>query len=100
MFCADAISDPVAGLWAARAALVALRANGGSLVDVPMAAVTRLARGNERAAERAAELRDGQPFLDGAAVTPPHTRSPVGRAAPCGAHTAKAMGEIGVARWD
>jgi crotonobetainyl-CoA:carnitine CoA-transferase CaiB-like acyl-CoA transferase len=99
-FCADAVSDPIAGIWAARAALTALRSGGGSLVDVPMAAVTRLARGNERAAERAAELRDGRWFLDGVAVAPPRARSPVGPAAAFGAHTAKVMGEIGVERWD
>jgi hypothetical protein len=99
-FCADAVADPVAGLWAARAALLALRSHGGSLVDVPMAAVTCLARGAERAEERAAEVRDGEWFLDGVAVAPPRARSPVGSAAPLGAHTAKVMGEIGVARWD
>jgi crotonobetainyl-CoA:carnitine CoA-transferase CaiB-like acyl-CoA transferase len=100
MFCADAIADPVAGLWAARETLVALRSHAGSLVDVPMVAVARLARGNERAIERAAELRDGLSFLDEVAVAPPRARAPAGQAATLGAHTAKVMGELGVARWD
>jgi hypothetical protein len=100
MFCADAVADAVTGLWAARETMVALGSNGGSLVDVPMAAVTRRARGNERAQERAAEPRDGRWFLDGIAVAPPRARSPVGPAAAFGSDTAKVMGEIGVVRWD
>ena len=100
MFCADAVADPVAGLWAAREALIALRSNRGSLIDVPMAAVARVARGNARAREEEAEFGDGQWVLDGIAVAPPRARTPVGPAATFGAHTAKVMGEIGVVRWD
>jgi crotonobetainyl-CoA:carnitine CoA-transferase CaiB-like acyl-CoA transferase len=100
MFCADAVADAVTGLWAARETMVALRSNGGSLVDVPMAAVTRRARGNERAEERAAEPRDGHWFHDGIAVAPPRARSTVGPAVALGTDTAKVMGEIGVVRWD
>jgi hypothetical protein len=100
LFCADAIADPVAGLWAARAALGALRFGGGSLLDVPLAAVARFARGDERAGERAGELRDGRWFLDDIAVAPPRSRPVVGPAASHGWHTRQVMGEIGVARWD
>jgi hypothetical protein len=99
-FCADAVSDPVAGLWAARAALGALCAGRGLLLDVPMAAVTRLARGDERAVERAAEPHDGHWLLDDVPVAPPRARSTLGPAAPYGAHTAQVMDEIGVGRWD
>jgi crotonobetainyl-CoA:carnitine CoA-transferase CaiB-like acyl-CoA transferase len=99
-FCADAVSDPVAGLWAARATLGALGAGEGTLIDVPMAGVTRLARGAERAVERPAELHAGRWFLDDVPVAPPRARAPVGSAAAYGAHTAAVMDEIGVARWD
>jgi hypothetical protein len=99
-FCADAAADPVAGLWAARATLGALCTGDGILLDVPMAAVTRLARGDERAGERRAEPHNGDWFLDDVRVAPPRARSPVGPAAQYGSHTATVMGEIGVARWD
>jgi hypothetical protein len=39
VFCGDAIADPLSGLWAALAALAALRAGGGWLADVAMAGV-------------------------------------------------------------
>jgi hypothetical protein len=100
LFCADAIADPITGLWAARAALGAIRAGGGTLLDVPMAAVSRLARRDERVGERAAGLHDGHWILDDIPVAPPRARPPVGRAAAPGADTAQVMGEVGVARWD
>ena len=100
MFCADAVADPIAGLWAARAALGALSTGGGILLDVPMAAVSRLARGDDRAPERAAERRDGRWLLDDVAVAPPRARTRRGPAANHGADTAHVMDEIGVGQWD
>ena len=99
LFCADAVSDPVTGLWAARAALGALVAGGGVLLDVAMAAVTRLARGDERDEERAAQLHDGRWLLGDIPVAPPRARSAVGPAAALGADTAHVMDGIGVERW-
>ncbi|MDQ1384477.1 MAG: hypothetical protein QOG65_1856 [Actinomycetota bacterium] len=100
LFCADAVADPVAGLWAARATLGAVGAGRGIMLDVPMAAVSRLARAGERAVERGAQLHEGRWFVDDIPVAPPRARPFHGRAAAHGAHTAQVMGEIGVARWD
>ncbi|MCU1428474.1 MAG: hypothetical protein JWL83_2474, partial [Actinomycetia bacterium] len=85
---------------AAVAGLAALRAGGGALVDVAMAPVARLARGDVRRPEREAEMRAGACYLDDVVVAPPRARRTVGPAAPLGAHTADVMAEIGVRQWD
>jgi len=79
VFCADAIADPITGLYAALAALASLAAGGGHLVEVAMAAAVattlawpaepRIGRRDGRdtrgidtpaAAEPTAERRDGR----------------------------------------
>jgi crotonobetainyl-CoA:carnitine CoA-transferase CaiB-like acyl-CoA transferase len=99
-FCGDAIADPIAGLCAAVAALAALRERTGRLLDISMAAAARAARGDDRADERVAELRDGRWVLDGVTVAPPRARSVVGPAPGLGAHSERLMAEFGVRRWD
>jgi crotonobetainyl-CoA:carnitine CoA-transferase CaiB-like acyl-CoA transferase len=100
VFCADAVADPVTGLYAAVAALAALETGRGALVDVAMASVARLARGGHRAVERVAERRVGGWYLDGMEVARPHGRTPLGPAPALGADTATVMTDIGVRRWD
>jgi hypothetical protein len=100
LFCADAIADPITGLYAAVAGLAALRNGRGALIDVPMASVARLARGDDRRPEREAVQRDGRWLLDDVPVAAPRARRSPGPAAPFGAHTELVMSEIGARRWD
>jgi hypothetical protein len=100
LFCGDAIADPVTGLYAAVAALAAVRAGTGALLYVDMASVARRARGERRSPEREAELRGSEWFLDDVRVEAPRARPRSGRAAPLGADTARVMAAIGVRRWD
>jgi crotonobetainyl-CoA:carnitine CoA-transferase CaiB-like acyl-CoA transferase len=98
-FCGDAIADPITGLYAAVATLVALNRGGGRFVDIPMAAVARAAWTRDRTPECLAVQRGTEWLLDGIPVAPPRARIPAAAAAPFGAHTESIMAEIGVRRW-
>ena len=101
LFCADAVADPIAGLYATVAALRALDGGGRLLLDVSMAAAARHARGTARAPERLAELgRHGRMVLGDKAVAAPHARPAQGPATPLGADTEQVMHDLGLRRWE
>jgi hypothetical protein len=112
-FCGDALADPITGLTAAVRALTAAR---GSLVDVSMAAVVAGtldpgAPATGAAGPTGAPGNTGTPVptaragrtgwvLDTAEgaipVYPPRARTPSGQAADSGAHTARILRELGL----
>lgn len=81
LFCADAVADPLAGLYAACAALAAWRRGGGVLLDVALREVAAHAR----AAAPAPAVASDVP------VAPPRARPPVRRARPIGADTRRVL---------
>jgi crotonobetainyl-CoA:carnitine CoA-transferase CaiB-like acyl-CoA transferase len=88
-FCADAVSDPATGLYAAVAALAALEDGRRWRLDIRLAGVAAwLAR---PAGRRPGTQADGP-------VAPPRSRPAAGRAAPLGEHTDAVLAEFGVAR--
>jgi crotonobetainyl-CoA:carnitine CoA-transferase CaiB-like acyl-CoA transferase len=103
VFCADAVADPVSGVYAAIGALASLLDGGGHLIDVAMrdAAGHLLAGTPHRpAADRRAHPEPGLGWaveVDGTVwpVTPPRRRSPAGPAAALGADTERVLGELG-----
>jgi crotonobetainyl-CoA:carnitine CoA-transferase CaiB-like acyl-CoA transferase len=95
--CADAVADPLAGLHAALAALVAFGAGGGCLLDVALCGVAAQALARVPTRELALEVRargGGWELLAGStlfSVAPPRARPLAGRAAPLGAHSAQVL---------
>jgi hypothetical protein len=83
-FCADAVADPLSGLFAAAACLDALEAGGRWLLDVAMAAV---------AAEFSGPTLEAPPGLDAAE---PRARPPEDRAPHLGADTSAVFAELGL----
>jgi CoA-transferase family III len=81
-FLADAIADPATGLVAGAAILDRLRAGGRWLLDVALAGV-------------AARLAVGERAGGDAPVAAPRARPPAGRAAACGADTARILAGLG-----
>jgi hypothetical protein len=84
LFCADAIADPLAGLYAAAAALASWQAGGGALLDVSLCDVA--AHALACAPEPVAARRP---------VLPPRARTPAGRARRLGADSASVLAEFG-----
>jgi len=84
LFCADAIADPLAGLHAAAAGLVAWQAGGGALLDVSLCdvAAQALACAPEPVAARHSVLL-------------PRARTPAGCARRLGADTASVLAALG-----
>jgi hypothetical protein len=78
VFCGDAIADPLTGL---AAAVAALAAPPGALIDVAMAAVV-------------ASTLDGTGTEIAPGAGPPHARTPPGHAAASGADTAAVLAEL------
>jgi crotonobetainyl-CoA:carnitine CoA-transferase CaiB-like acyl-CoA transferase len=100
VFCGDAIADPLTGLHAALAALTAIDAGGGAIIDVAMSAVAagvvrEPSAGDTFVVERTGtdrwEVRDGR--LRQEVLAP---RAPVvqGRAPSLGEHTAQVLAEL------
>jgi crotonobetainyl-CoA:carnitine CoA-transferase CaiB-like acyl-CoA transferase len=97
VFCADAVADPLAGLAAALAALRALEAGGGCLIDVSLVGVAREALGAWPGPE-ARVLHLGDDWLvecEGTRerVALPRARKPAGCARPFGSDTAAVLRE-------
>lgn len=86
-FCADAVADPLTGLVAATAALEALAAGGGRLLDVALARVAASMAGPTITADVAP-----------GAVAAPVARRERGPAGELGADTSRVLGELGVSR--
>jgi len=59
VFCADAVADPITGLYAALGALASLAAGGGHLVDVPMRRAVAYAARGQGCPRRHVVERDG-----------------------------------------
>jgi hypothetical protein len=85
-FCADAVADPLSGLTAAVAVLEQLRAGGGALVDVSMAAVAAACAG-----AAASEPWSGD-------VAAPRHRPVPGPVRPLGADTDAVVAELASGR--
>lgn len=83
LFCADAVADPLAGLYAAVAALDAWQAGGGVLLDVALRDVAASALG-----AAPAPLRWDGP------VAPPRARRTAGHARPFGADTRSVLASV------
>ena len=86
-FVADAVADPLSGVVAAGAAVAALDAGGGWLIDVAMAAVAR-----HVAPPPQEQWLEG----DEAEALPPTAPKPLGRAPAIGEHTGEVMRELGL----
>lgn len=86
-FVADAVADPLSGVVAAAAAVAALDAGGGWLIDVSMAAVAR-----HVAPPPQQQWLEGDP----AEALPPTAPKPSGRAPEFGEHTGEVMREFGL----
>lgn len=97
LFCGDAIADPLAGLHAAWAALGALRAGGGRLLDVSLAGVAAeaAAGGVDPRACVVADAGGARVLCAGrsARVAEPRARRPAGRARDLGADTTALLRE-------
>jgi hypothetical protein len=96
-FCADAIADPLAGLFAAAGALAAWRSGESRLLDVALCAAAAHALGDPSPA--GARMRgDPEGWCveaggESARVLPPRARVPGGRARPLGADTREVLAE-------
>ncbi len=111
VFCGDAIADPLAGLHAALAALVAWRAGDGVLIDVALRDVAAYASGFSMPSRNARVIeRPGQSGMnlherafevvvgdERATVAAPRARPVTSRAARLGQHNEKVLGELQVA---
>src|SRR5438045_3769067 len=89
VFCADAIADPLAGIWAAVAALDAYLHGGGVIIDVAL----------REAAGHAMATVPSRPKSDTAApstitVQRPRARTPLAPAPALGAHTEAVVKEL------
>lgn len=96
-FVADALADPAAGLMAAAAALQALAAGGGMMVDVALReAAALVAAGDPVPEDGWGEARGGEGawrWAD-APLAPASARPAAGPAAPIGAHTEAVLAEL------
>jgi crotonobetainyl-CoA:carnitine CoA-transferase CaiB-like acyl-CoA transferase len=88
VFCADAIADPITGVFAAIGALASLLGGGGHLVDVALRDAAGYACGDQ-AGPRGEAARIG--------VAEPRARPVHSPARPFGADTARVLKEMGVA---
>jgi hypothetical protein len=89
MVCADAFADPVAGLYAAAAALACLVGYRGALIDVALRrAVTSVF--TDAGTERAGRAPDG------VVVAPPRARQAMGTGPGLGADTRAVLAELGL----
>lgn len=98
MFVGDALADPIAGVTAAAAAVGALEAGGGMLVDVALReAAAFVARADPIPGRGRRELSGGEGtwFWRDRPLTQPCARPRAGPAAPLGAHTAAILAELG-----
>jgi CoA-transferase family III len=101
-FCADAIADPLTGLYAACAARASVAAGGGHLLDVAMAGVAAHAHATgagETPGPATAARRDARGWFVTAGgtrvpVAPPRPPSPTGPAAAFGADTRAMLAEL------
>jgi hypothetical protein len=102
LFCGDAIADPVAGMYAAAAALGSIATGGGHLVDVAMAhAVAHAMIGCKDGASHGVErlgadrwrARHDDRFAPVSRPSPPITTA---RARPAGMDTARVLAEVGI----
>ena len=100
VFCADAIADPAAGLYAAVGALASLLDGGGHLVDVALReAAGHLSRSTPRRPphDRAAECdSEGSWRVGTVRVAEPTARPPSAPAASLGTHTDAVLRELGL----
>lgn len=95
--CGDAIADPLAGAVAAAAALTAVRAGGGWLVDVPMRAVAAWAASLPAGEAVVRRAGGGWQVEDAAGTThvePPRARVARAAAAPFGRDTRRVLAEL------
>lgn len=94
LFCGDALADPLTGL---AAAVLALSAPPGTLLDVPMAGVVAATLPPGPARPSAAAHRDGARWLVGdQEVRAPRHRAVSGTAPASGADTAEVLRELGL----
>ncbi len=94
IFCGDAVADPLTGLCAGLAALIALRGDRARLVDVAMDRVAAVAAGVAVGPGRIAPFGDGWVLENEAGTHPvlrPRARVPRGVAAAAGADTAAVL---------
>lgn len=97
MFVADALADPVAGVMAAAAALQALAAGGGMMIDVALREAAALIAAADPVPEDAwgeALGGEGAWRWSGTPLTPPAARPATGPAASIGAHTQAILAEL------
>jgi crotonobetainyl-CoA:carnitine CoA-transferase CaiB-like acyl-CoA transferase len=103
VFCADAIADPITGVYAAIGALASLLDGGGHVIDVPLReaagyACGGLARPSSIAATRSAsgawEVVDGGRSVE---VVASRARRERGKARPFGVDTERVLREFGIA---
>jgi crotonobetainyl-CoA:carnitine CoA-transferase CaiB-like acyl-CoA transferase len=102
VFCADAVADPVTGVYAAIGALAALLGGGGHVIDVPLREAAGYACGGiMRPGATPAERLGGDWVLDtgveAVRVRAPYARDPRGKARPCGADTTAVLAEMQLA---
>lgn len=90
MFVADAVADPITGIYGAAVGLAALVGRRGNLVDLPLSTAAAYARG--------AGGPRGAPCPDGVEVAPPRARPVVGAAPRFGADTDAVRAELGYGR--
>jgi crotonobetainyl-CoA:carnitine CoA-transferase CaiB-like acyl-CoA transferase len=94
-FVADAVADPVAGLYAAAAGLAAVVGRRGNVIDLALARAAGYARGHR--GPRAARYDQSDGRADGR-VAEPRARPVVGDAAALGAHSDSLRAEFGYGR--
>jgi hypothetical protein len=103
VFCADAIADPITGVFASIGALASLLDGGGHLIDVALREAAGYAYGGiarpppiaaQRSTGGAWEVVDGTRPVE---VLAPRARRPVGKARPFGVDTERVLRELGIA---
>jgi crotonobetainyl-CoA:carnitine CoA-transferase CaiB-like acyl-CoA transferase len=90
LFVADAVADPITGLFAAVAGLACIGATRGHVVDASLYRATRYAHGSQPAPVAA---------LPPAVVSPPQARPERGAAEAVGASTAEILAELVPDAW-
>ncbi|MFI0369133.1 CoA transferase [Actinomadura sp. 1N219] len=98
LFCGDAIADPLTGLTAAARALTSPPGGTGSLHDISMTGVVAATLDPSPSPSPAARRSGDGWVVDTSggpvAVAPPRHRTPAGRAARSGEHTAEVLREL------
>ena len=106
VFCADAVADPISGIYAATAALSALAHGGGAIIDVALREAAGHVthpdgprRRHDVEAQGGDECGWAMVTENGpVAVEAPRARTPAGTAAPSGTHTEAVLRDLGIRR--